>query len=68
MNQRTATTLPLLVVVATFCLGLLCGCGNRGDLYLPDSEPAPGQQDNGAEDDTSNSTGEDDSEPQNRQL
>jgi predicted small lipoprotein YifL len=36
------------IITGCLILALLAGCGNKGDLYLPDAEPAriiPPQQD-----------------------
>jgi predicted small lipoprotein YifL len=47
-----SVTEPILIMAGKFITGcliiaLLAGCGNKGDLYLPDAEPSrvipPGQ-------------------------
>ncbi|MFZ5595116.1 MAG: LPS translocon maturation chaperone LptM [Pseudomonadota bacterium] len=42
--MRSRTSRPRIgLLIALLGLSLLCGCGQKGALYLPDEKPAPSQ-------------------------
>ena len=45
--MQTAKT----ILITSICAALLCACGNKGPLYLPDEDPAV-EQESSADTDT----------------